>query len=93
MRCVLAEKRIMVHAHPSTEAACLYAVAVTQICAASISETSRAFNDYEHMGVVGLFDIERLVQKSKQNTGWIACETPSFYLLKSVTIRLLNRHY
>ena len=74
MRCVLAGKRVIVYAHPSTEAACLYAMAATQVCAASVSGVLRPLDGYEFIGVVSLFDIDRLAQKSKQNVGWIACE-------------------
>lgn len=64
----------MVHAHPSAESACLYAIAATEICAASVRGVSQPLGGYECIGMVGLFDIDALVQKSKQDAGWIACE-------------------
>jgi len=75
MRCVLAGKRVIVYTHPSTEAACLYAIAATQVCAASVGGALRQLGGYEFIGVVSLFDIDTLAQKSRQNVGWIACES------------------
>lgn len=63
----------MIYTHPSAEVACRYAIAVTDICTASLAEGAAFRESFVALGMVGLFDIGRLVDLSKQGKGWIAC--------------------
>lgn len=74
LKYILCGRRVLIYTHPSAETACRYAIAATEICAASIIDASTFLDSYMVLGMVGLFDIDRLIDLPKQGKGWIACE-------------------
>ncbi|KAF8321111.1 hypothetical protein DL93DRAFT_2152373 [Clavulina sp. PMI_390] len=84
LKAILCSRRIVIYTHPSTEMASRFATLATQICFSSLpSHSQQAFTEsFSNVGLVGLFDIERLKAMSQNGQGWIACTTEKLFLEK-----------
>lgn len=70
----LGRRRILIHAHPPVESACLLAQLAAVISTGEEGNAGVHTHKISVLGVVGLTDIPRMEQESSRRSGWIACE-------------------
>lgn len=72
----LGRRRILIHAHPPVEPACLLAQLAAVISTGEEGSAGVHAQRISVLGVVGLTDMPRIEQATSRRNGWIACMFP-----------------